>query len=278
MLTIKPITSMAFYCCGVRMQDAASETPVCGDRFAEMFMCDYGMRIHHLFQDEENTSASVVVRHRIIDDLLRQELAAHPDTCIVTLGAGFDSRPYRLQGGTWVELDEPQVVSWKNNRLPAMECRNPLQRIAIDFAADSLEEKLAQIRHDGPVVVVVEGVFIYLSEDEIKQTISALLRRFPSHLLICDLVTREMVMNYGRTLHAKIQALGACFKASDHPETVFTLNGYRIRDAISIVERGVDFGVNKVPKLMLRYVMRCDVMGNAIYVFEPHEFDDDVVI
>jgi hypothetical protein len=87
-----------------------------------------------------------------------------------------------------------------------------------------------------------------------------------------------MVLNYGRTLHAKIQALGTCFRAVDHPENVFTLNGYRIREAVSIVERAVDFGINKIPKMLLRYVFRGDVMGNSVYVFAPHDTDDDDIV
>jgi methyltransferase (TIGR00027 family) len=271
---IKPITAMAFYCCGVRMHDAASEWPVCGDRFAELFMCDYGKRIYELFKEEENSNASILVRHRVIDDLLRAQIDRHPDTCIITLGAGFDSRPYRLQGGHWVELDEPQVVQWKQDRLPAADCPNPLQRIAIDFSSDELSDKLAGIAPAGPVCLVIEGVFIYLSESEIRQAIAAFHLKFPGHQLICDLVSRSMVASYGRSLHAKIQVMGTCFKAIDRPETVFTLNGYRIAEAISIVERAVDFGINKIPKLMLPYVFRGDVMGNAVFVFEPGEEED----
>ena len=97
--------------------------------------------------------------------------------------------------------------------------------------------------------------------------------------MICDLVSREMVQNHGISLHAKVQALGTCFKLADHPESVFSLNGYHIRQAISVIERAVDFGINKVPKLLLRYVLRVDVMGNAVFVFEPQvDEDNDPVI
>lgn len=269
---------MAFYCCGVRMQDAASEHPVCGDAYAGLFMCDYGLKIYNFFKEEENSNASMLVRHRVIDDFLRDALAAHPDCYIITIGAGFDSRPYRLQGGIWIELDEPQIVEWKNERLPAANCPNPLQRIAIDFAQDSITEKLAAIQAQGPVIVVVEGVFIYLDTEEIRQTLDALHHLFPVHQLVCDLVSREMVLTYGRTLHAKIQALGTHFKAIDRPETVFTLNGYCVKEAISIVERAVDFGINKIPKMLLRYVFNADVMGNSVYVFEKREPYDHLVI
>lgn len=272
---MKPITNMAFYCCGVRVEDAARKFPLCGDHYAQLFMCDYGVRIYDIFKEEENSNASMLVRHRIIDDLLRARLAPHPNTCIITIGAGFDSRPYRLKGGTWFELDEPQVVQWKEDRLPAADCPNRLQRIPIDFSSDCLEAKLASMPIDGPVVLVVEGVFIYLDEAEICHAIAIFHKLFPEHELICDLVSREMVANYGRTLHAKIQVMGTCFKPLDHPETVFTLNHYRIDEAISIVERAVDFGINKVPKMVLRYFFQGDVMGNAVFVFSPSVSDDD---
>lgn len=275
---MKPISSLAFYCCGVRMQDAASAHPVCADRYAHLFMCDYGQGIFNLFRDEENCNASMLVRHRIIDELLKEKLHARPDSCIVTIGAGFDSRPYRLDGGNWFELDEPQVVAWKNDRLPVAECANPLQRIAIDFSSETLADKLSAIAPAGQVILVVEGVYIYLTEVQILDSLAAFQLRFPDHQVICDLVSSDMVAHYGRSLQGKIQALGAHFQAVERPETVFTLNGYCARESISVIERAVDFGINKIPKLMLPFVFNADVMGNAVYVFEPADPYEDLVI
>lgn len=275
---VKPISSLAFYCCGVRMQDAASTHPVCGDHYAHLFMSKFGVRIYELFREEQNSNASILVRHRIIDELLREQLQKYPESCIVTIGAGFDSRPYRLAGGNWFELDEAQVVAWKNQRLPVSDCPNPLQRIAIDFARDTLTDKLAAIVPTGPVILVIEGVFIYLSEQEIRASLAAFQHRFPDHRIICDLVSRDMVANYGLSLQAKIQSLGTRFQPVDRPETVFTLNGYCMREGISIIERAVDFGINKIPKLLLNYFFSGNVMGNAVYVFEPADPYSDLVI
>ena len=137
---MKPISRTAFYCCGVRMRDAERERPVCGDVYAKVFMNEDGLGILETFKDETAPNSSNVARHRIIDDLLRQELAAHPDLRVVIIGAGFDTRAYRLKGGTWLELDEPQVIAYKNERLPASDAQNKLQRIAIDFSTDSLAD------------------------------------------------------------------------------------------------------------------------------------------
>jgi len=266
---------MAYYCCGVRMQDALQPQPLCGDAYAATFMDEEGLRIYDIFKDETNCNASMLVRHRIIDDALRQLLAAHPDLCVIVIGAGFDSRPYRMAGGVWVELDEAAVVDGKNARLPVSECPNPLQRIAIDFCVDALEDRLASITPEGPVVVIMEGIVIYLDEDEIRRLIEPLHWLFPGHLLVCDLVNREMVQTYGRTLHEKIEGMGTAFKPVEYPEEVFTRNGYRVKSRISVVERAADFGINKVPKLLLKWFFSSDVYGNSVYVFESYDLYDD---
>ena len=187
---MKPISKTAFYCCGVRMQDAERDKPVCGDMYAKVFMNEEGLQILETFKDETRPNTSNVARHRLIDDLLREELLANPNLTVVIIGAGFDTRAFRLQGGTWIELDEPQVITYKNERLPAANSENELQRISIDFATDSLEQKLAGYAGRSPVTIVIEGVLMYLEEAVIGKLLETLHHLFPQHRLICDLMTK----------------------------------------------------------------------------------------
>jgi methyltransferase (TIGR00027 family) len=251
------------------MQDAERSNPVCGDIYARAFMNEDGLRILEAFKDETHANASNVARHRLIDDFLRQELLADPGLCVVIIGAGFDSRAFRLKGGTWVELDEPQVIAYKNERLPASNCENELHRIPMDFSTDSLEEKLSSFSSRSPIVIVIEGVFIYLEEEVIGQLLHNLRRLFPRHKLICDLTTREFFENYGRTLHEKITGMGTSFKfTADNPERLFLENGYSRTAKISIVERAVVFGSPEIPKDVLEALLPTLPSGYAIYVFE----------
>src|SRR5690349_16352972 len=133
---MKPISRTAFYCCGVRMLDAESLSPLCGDNLARLFMNEEALNFLEEFKDETGPNLGNVTRHRLIDDHLRQELLDNQALRIIIIGAGFDTRAYRLKGGSWVELDEPQVITYKDERLPVSESRNPLQRIPIDFATD----------------------------------------------------------------------------------------------------------------------------------------------
>ena len=115
-------------------------------------------------------------------------------------------------------------------------CKNKLQRIAIDFETESLEDKLQEFSLDQPVIVVFEGVFIYLQESVIKQTLQTLQKLFPKHKLICDLMTGKFYKKYSHTLHQKFNKLGANFKfTSQNPSEVFCNSNYQLVEKHSII-------------------------------------------
>src|SRR5690349_7460075 len=265
---MKPISQTAFYCCGVRMQDAQSAKPVCGDEYAERFMNDEGLSILEKFKDEVNPNTSNIARARIVDDLLREALATNPNLRVVIIGCGFDSRAFRLKGGTWIELDEPQVIAYKNERLPVSEAQNELQRVPIDFSTESLEEKLTPFAGGGPTVIVIEGVFMYLEEATIRGVLQTLHLLFPGHKLICDLMKRAFFERYGRTIHEKLTGMGASFKFTvDDPEQLFVNNGYRRVECLSVVEKSAEYQMRKIPRILARTLLRTLTSGYAIYVF-----------
>jgi methyltransferase (TIGR00027 family) len=250
------------------MQDAQYAHPVCGDIYARVFMNETGLQIFKAFREERKADTSTIVRHRIIDDFLRQALSVHSDLCVVIIGAGFDSRAYRLAGGIWVELDEPQVITRKNEQLPAADCVNELHRIPIHFSRDSLVDKLSSFSGRNPVVVVVEGVFMYLEQNAISLLLRTLRQIFPQHQLICDLMTRQFFEKYSRRFHETIKAMGTSFKTVvDRPEEIFIKNGYHRTETISIVGRTVEFGKIRVPRLILKRFLRFLAKGYLVYVF-----------
>jgi methyltransferase (TIGR00027 family) len=266
---MNPISKTAFYCCGVRMRDAEGPSPVCNDIYAGRFMSDEALQILDLFNDETRPNASNVARHRMIDDFLRDELLADPNLLVVIIGAGFDSRAFRLHGGTWIELDEPQIIEYKNERLPLSESVNDVQRIAVEFSTDSLEEKLRLFSKHERVVVIIEGVFMYLEQSAITTLLQTLNELFPRHKLVCDLMTWDFFENNAKTIHEKITGMGTSFKLpTGNPEEVFLGNGYQVTTKLSIVEQAVMFGSPGIPKGVLDMIVPSLPVGYSIYVFE----------
>src|SRR6476659_5669333 len=103
---MKPVSRTAFYCTGVRALDARRPQPACGDQYAGRFMDEDAWRAFEPFRHFTGPNASNATRHRIIDDLLRERLSADRERRIILIGAGFDSRAFRLSGGRWLEVDE----------------------------------------------------------------------------------------------------------------------------------------------------------------------------
>ncbi len=268
-LLLDPIAKTAYYCCGVRAADAEKAKPVCGDHLARRFMNVEANAVFGRFRRFSGPNASNVARHRMIDDWLRERLRATPDLRIVLLGAGFDTRAFRLAGGRWIELDQPAVIAIKEAELPAAEAPNALLRVAVDFAADSLADKLAPWTGENPVVIVMEGVSMYLEPAQLRLTLDTLARTFPRHTLICDLMTADFVRRYSARLRRQIEKLGGRFaELVDDPAALIIAAGYRQIAQVSIIGRARELGALRVPRWLLNTLLRGLRDGYCAHVFE----------
>jgi methyltransferase (TIGR00027 family) len=265
---VKPISNTAFYCCGIRMRDAEKPHPICGDGFAKLFMNEHGMEIFNRFGGERGPNVSNVARARYIDDLLRARLAAHPKLQVVLIGCGFDSRAFRLKGGSWLELDEPQLIAYKNERLPAAQAPNSLRRIAIDFENESLAEKLQPLAAAVPTVVVIEGVTMYITADSLRATLEILHSLFPDHEVIADLMTRTFINTYGASIKRIIAELGAEMIPGDQPALPFEQVGYRQVCSHEIVRAAFDYRSLGWLAPIMRVLLGGLFAGYTVRVFE----------
>jgi methyltransferase (TIGR00027 family) len=88
---------------------------------------------------------------------------------VLNLGAGLDTRPYRLAVPAslrWVEVDVPKIIDHKNALLRDERPACQLQRIAADLSDDAARRdvlaRIGDVDHD--VIVLTEGVLAYLTE------------------------------------------------------------------------------------------------------------------
>ncbi len=128
------------------------------------------------------TRSSGVVRTRLIDDMVREAIQAGAQQ-FVLLGAGFDSRAYRLKeakGMRTFEVDHPATQRAKLERLKPKLGHPPenVHFVEVDFEKDNLECKLSEAGFDSkiPRVVLWEGVVSYLSETAVGANLGVLAR------------------------------------------------------------------------------------------------------
>ncbi len=119
---------------------------------------------------------NLLCRTRFIDDALRDALAKGLDQ-VVILGAGFDTRPYRVQGidATSVfEVDHPATQAVKQERLKRMLGTLPshVTFVPVDFDRQQLDEAMtaAGFRAGRRTFLIWEGVTQYITAEAADAT------------------------------------------------------------------------------------------------------------
>jgi methyltransferase (TIGR00027 family) len=268
--TIANVELTAFYCCAQRERDAGEADPLCGDRHASRFLDD-GLR-ERLAPLLGNAAvrASDVARHRIIDDRVRDALAGDPGRRVLIVGAGLDTRAFRLTGGRWFEFDHPSILAIKERELPGRAAPNPLMRIAYDHRRDALADTLAQHAGDDDAIVVLEGVSAYLDHDALGALAGTVRAALPRARMIADLSTAAFRRIFSHRFAAQLAGLGVPFASGDrHPREAFESAGWRAIATASIADRVRIWRPDLLPRLRSQQAERMQREGYAIWTFEP---------
>lgn len=121
----------------------------------------------------------IVLRTRTVDELVTREVGLGAEQLLV-LGAGFDTRAYRLAALDSLivfEVDHPATQTVKRARGARLVPRALAQRfVPVDLERDTLAGPLASagFSRESRSVVLWEGVTMYLGIDAIESTLSAL--------------------------------------------------------------------------------------------------------
>jgi methyltransferase (TIGR00027 family) len=112
----------------------------------------------------------MAIRTRIIDELIEHAAAGGVDT-VLNLGAGLDTRPYRLKlprDLLWIEADYPNIINLKEGRLQSERPVCKLTRMSCDLAEPVARRALlsAVASQARQALVLTEGVIPYFTETD----------------------------------------------------------------------------------------------------------------
>ena len=264
----QPVSRTAFYCCVIRADDAARPDPLCGDTFAARFVNDEVRRDLAAATRLRNPAMSNVARHRMVDDLVRDAVASDPARRIILVGAGFDTRAYRMPAGRFIEIDDPSLLAFKEQRLPSAEATPPIERIPGVFQSSSPEQYLKPLAGDDRALVILEGVSMYLTDGALGQLAEGLTRYLPNGTLICDLMSAVFARRFGGALQKAFRSLGATFgNQSAQPSELFVNAGMTPASHRSIPGYASQFGRLPIPQWLLNTLLRELRDGYQLWVF-----------
>jgi methyltransferase (TIGR00027 family) len=167
---INQVSDTAFMAAAYRAMETDRPNSMFHDPLAAKLAGEQGRRIISSLPKQAFIGGwTVVIRTRIIDDFIRAAIADGVDT-ILNLGAGLDTRPYRMELSKslrWIEVDYPHVIDLKEVRLSGETPRCRLERVRLDLAdVDARRTFLNKVATQSKkVLVLTEAVTPYLSVD-----------------------------------------------------------------------------------------------------------------
>jgi methyltransferase (TIGR00027 family) len=124
----------------------------------------------------------VSMRAKQFDDWSADFLSRHPNAVVLHLGCGMDTRAFRLHPRDtvqWFDIDQPDVIALRRK---LYDDRDGYRMIGSSVT----DEWLDQIPADRPILMVAEGLVMYLTEPEVRTLLQGLTDRFHSGELLFD--------------------------------------------------------------------------------------------
>ncbi|MGE5375204.1 MAG: class I SAM-dependent methyltransferase [Bacteroidota bacterium] len=171
--------------------DARAQDSILGDRFADEAVrridLDFAKKYRSIAQ---GGAVTLPLRARLLDTWVREFLEAHPESTVLNLGTGLDSRVYRIDPPAtvrWYDVDLPDVIGLRRRLYP--------ERQGYELVSSSVTDLrwLDAIPGDRPVSVVAEGLMMYLPEKEGVALLDRITTQFPSGQIAFDAYSRFTV-------------------------------------------------------------------------------------
>lgn len=130
------------------------------------------------FDGAKLSAIGCVVRGWYFDDAIRRFIASHKHPVVVNVGCGLDTRYQRIEAhnkAMFYELDLPEVIELRNKLIPEPK-RD--KYIPASLLETEWMDELRSKHPDSDFIFVVEGVFMYFYEKQVRQVLRHLADRF----------------------------------------------------------------------------------------------------
>ena len=117
--------------------------------------------------------SGVIARTIVLDKAVSAWLEKHRNAVVVNIACGLDTRCCRMKGYLhWYNLDLPETIAVREKLLPE---QGGISQIAMS-AMDDWGERISE--QNAPVLIIIEGLTMYLSEIDVKRIFEVISKRF----------------------------------------------------------------------------------------------------
>ena len=162
------------------------------------------------------TQVMLSLRSALMDAFANDFLHTHPDSTVIHLGCGLDARGRRLRfpAKLWYDLDFPEVIAVKKKLYEETERYRYIPSSVTDWKwLDALRSV------EPPVLIIAEGLLMYLDEQEIKNLFLKMRDQFQDAVMIFD-VYSNLTAKHAKQ-HPSLKKTGATIRSGiDSPQEI----------------------------------------------------------
>ncbi|MCM1388071.1 MAG: class I SAM-dependent methyltransferase [Bacillus sp. (in: Bacteria)] len=144
-------------------------------------------------KNDTTMSKGVIARTILLDRMAGDFIRKNPECTVINIACGMDTRAYRLnisESVRWYNIDLPETIEVRRLFLTENDHISMIAKSAMDESwADIIEEP------KGRVLVIIEGLVMYLSESDVKKILSIINKRFHSADVIMEIMNPWVVKN-----------------------------------------------------------------------------------
>jgi len=152
---------------------------------------------------ESRLVVHIALRSRKYDEYAVEFLQSCPDSVVVNIGCGMDTRFFRIDNGCcrFFDLDLPDVISFKKKLVNETERYRMIGQSVLDLGWMDAVKKPGK-----PVIFLAEGVFMYLPKNGVRKLVREMAENFRDSELVCELTNRIWVDGFwGKMASLKMQ-------------------------------------------------------------------------
>ena len=133
----------------------------------------------------------VIARTIVLDRMTKEWLSSHPGAVVVNIACGLDTRCYRISGyAHWYNLDLPETMAVREKFLPEGGTISQIAMSAMEDWGGEISEQNA------PVLIVIEGLTMYLNAKDVHQIFVGISRRFSQATIFVETMNPAMVRHF----------------------------------------------------------------------------------
>jgi len=159
------VSDTALMVAACRAMETARPDGMVRDPFADRLAGARGMAIARAVPRIETMCFGVGMRSHFLDELLLGALAARGIRVVISIGAGLDTRPWRMELPAhlrWIEVDFPEMLDYKAAVLAGEEPKCQLERMAADVTDAAARHHIYSAVVSAKALLITEGLLSYL--------------------------------------------------------------------------------------------------------------------